>query len=237
MRRIALDIDPIAYIRNIMRSKEPDPISATIMAELGGAESIVCYLRDDHATVKERDIKLFKEIVKTHLTVRVNLTEETIRKLIALKVDMITVVAPGEVKTIEPLPISLEAYSSQLQNYVAELRSNNILSSVLIEPNISEVKNAGKLEFDYVELDATSLSTATDMESEVETLENLSSMSMAANKLGMGVNISGGIGYDNIREISALDFVEDIIIGKPIISKSVFIGLEQALRDMQALIG
>lgn len=237
MRRIALDIDPIAYIRNIMRSKEPDPISATIMAELGGAESIVCYLRDDLATVKERDVKLFKEIVKTHLSVRTNLTEENIRKLIALKVDMITVVAPGEVKTIEPLPISLEAYSSQLQNYVAELRSNNILSSALIEPTISEVKNAGKLEFDYVELDATSMSNAPDMESEIIAIENISSMCMAANKLGMGVNISGKISYDNIREIAALDYIEDIIVGKPIISKSIFIGLEQALRDMQALIG
>lgn len=237
MRRIALDIDPIAYIRNIMRTNQPDPISATIMAELGGAESIVCYLRDDHATVKERDVRLFKEIVKTHLSVRTNLTEENIRKLIALKVDMITVVSPGEVKSIEPIPISLDAYSSQLENYVAELRSNHILSSVLIEPSISEVKNAGKLEFDYVEFDASALSTSPDMETEVEALENIGAMCMAANKLGMGVNISGGIGYDNIREIASIDFIEDIIIGKPIINKAVFIGLEQALRDMQALIG
>jgi pyridoxine 5-phosphate synthase len=236
MQRIALDIDPIAFVRNALGENEPDPVSATIMAELGGAESIVCYLRDDQATVKPRDIKLFKELVKTHLTVRCNLTEENVRSLIGLKVDMITFVAPGELKSFAPQPISLDTYSGQLQNYVAELRSNNILSSVLINPEISEVKLAGKLELDYVEFDATSLSEAADMNSEVDALDNISGLALAAGKLGMGVNISGGIGYDNVREVSQIPNIEDIVIGKPVVSKAIFIGIEQALRDLQAII-
>jgi len=236
MRRLALDIDPIAFTRNNLGQREPDPVSAIVMAELGGAESIVCYLRDDQLTVKPRDVKLFKEVVKTHLTVRTNLSEESVRNLISMKVDMITFVSPGEKNTIDPQTLSLETYASQLQNYIAELRSNNILSSIYIKPNISEVKNAGRLEFDYVELDATSLSRAMDMDSEMDALENLNSLAMAANKLGMGVNISGGLDYDNIRELSRIDYLEDIVIGKPVLSKAVFIGIEQALRDLQILI-
>jgi len=236
MRRLALDIDPIAFIRNNLGQREPDPVSAIVLAELGGAESIVCYLRDDQLTVKPRDVKLFKEVVKTHLTVRANLSEETIRNLISIKVDMITFVSPGEKNTIAPNTISLESYSTQLQNYIAELRSNNILSSVYIEPEISEIKNAGRLEFDYVELSAAALSNAMDMDSELEALENLSSLAMAANKLGMGVNISGGLNYENIRELSQIEYLEDIVIGKPVLSKAVFIGIEQALRDLQILI-
>jgi len=236
MQRIALDIDPIAFVRNSLGENEPDPVSSVIMAELGGAESIVCYMRDDQMTVKARDIKLFKEIVKTHLTVRCNLTEENIRNLIALKVDMITFVAPGDLSSFAPQPIALDTYASQLQNYIAELRSNNILSSVLIEPTINEVKTAGKLEFDYFELDATSLSDALDMSSEIDALENISGLALAASKLGMGVNISGGIGYDNVHEISQINYIEDIVVGKPILSKAVFIGIEQALRDLKAII-
>ncbi len=236
MQRIALDIDPVAFVRNSLGENEPDPVSSIIMAELGGAESIVCYMRDDQKTVNQRDLDLFKKIVKTHLTVRCNLTEENIRNLIALKVDMITFVAPGDLNSFGPDPISLDTYTSQLQNYIAELRSNNILSSVLIEPTISEVKMAGKLEFDYCELDATSLSEATDMNSEVDALENIAGLALAANKLGMGVNISGGIGYDNIREIAQISYIEDIVIGKPVLSKAIFIGIEQALRDLQAII-
>lgn len=236
MKRLALDIDPIAHVRNIMRTKEPDPVSSTVMAELGGAESIVCYLRDDHATVKERDVKLLKELIKTHLTVRTNLNEENIRKLIALKVDMITFVAPGDLKTIEPISLSLDTYASQLQTFIAELRSNNILSCVLIEPSIAELKNAGKLEFDYIEFDAGALAKSQDMDSEYAVLDNIAGLSLAANKLGLGINISGSIGYDNIKDVSAIDFIEDIIVSKPIISRAMFIGIEQAVRDMQALI-
>jgi pyridoxine 5-phosphate synthase len=237
MKRLALDIDSIAYVRNLMRSKEPDPVSCSIMAELGGAESVVCYLRDDHGTVKERDVRLLKELIKTHLTVRTNLNEENIRKLIAFKIDMITFVAPGDLKTIEPVPLSLDTYASQLQTYIAELRSNNILSSVLIDPTIAEVKEAAKLEFDYIEFDATSLTKSQDMESEYEILDNIAGLSLAANKLGMGINISGGIGYDNIKDVSTIDFIEDIVVGKPVFSKAMFIGVEQAVRDMQALLG
>ena len=236
MRRLALDIDPIAFVRNNLGQSEPDPVSAIVMAELGGAEAIVCYLRDDQLTAKPRDVKLFREIVKTHLTVRSNLSDETVRNLISMKVDMITFVSPGQKNTIEPNALSVETYASQLQNYIAELRSNNILSSILIEPNINEIKNAGRLEFDYVELDASAFSRATDMDSELEALGNLNSLSMAANKLGMGVNISGGLDYDNIRELSQIEYLEDIVIGKPVLSKAVFIGIEQALRDLQILI-
>jgi pyridoxine 5-phosphate synthase len=236
MHRLALDIDPVAYIRNLMDGKNPDPIHMLVLGELGGAESIVCYLRDDLKTVNERDVTLLREVVKTYLNIRSNITEDNIRKLIGIKPDMITFVAPGDVATVEPDSLDLETYSGQLQNYIAELRSNNILSSVLIDPEIQQVKIAGKLEFDYVELNASRMSEAVDMDSELEILEAISSLCLAANKIGMGVNISGGIGYDNVKEIASIDYLEDIIVGKPILSKALSIGFEQAVRDLITLL-
>ncbi len=236
MHRFALDIDPIAYIRNLMDGKNPDPIHALVLAELGGAESIVCYLRDDLKTVTETDVKLLNQIVKTHLNVRTNITEENIRNLMRIQPDMITFVSPGEVADVEPQSVDLSMYAGQLTDFVAELRSNNILSSVLIQPDLQMVKAAAKLEFDYVELNAAGLADAPDMNTELEILEEISSLTVAANKLGMGVNICGKIGYDNIREIAQIDFIEDIIVGRPILSKALAIGFEQAVRDMISLI-
>ncbi|MEJ2054120.1 MAG: pyridoxine 5'-phosphate synthase [Calditrichaceae bacterium] len=171
MHRLALDIDPVAYIRNIFGGREPDPIHIIVLAELGGAESIVCYYRDDLKTVNERDIKILREVVKTYLNIRTNLTEKNIRNLLTIKPDMVTFVAPGEVTSVRPSSIDLETYASQLQNYIAELRSNNILSSVLIDPDIQQVKLAGKLEFDYVELNGSQLAAAMDMDTELAILE------------------------------------------------------------------
>jgi len=236
MHRLALDIDPIAYIRSLLDGVVPDPVQAIILAELGGAESIVCYLRDDLKTSNERDISLYRQVIKFHLNVRSNLTEENVRKLMRIKPDMLTFVAPGPLSGIEPASLNLDMYTGQLENYVAELRSNGITASVLIEPELTQIKLAGKLELDYVELNASALSQTNDMNSEVEFLENLRSLSVAANKMGMGVNVSGHLDYDTIRDIARAEYVEDIIIGKSIFTKALAIGMEQAVRDLISLI-
>ncbi len=236
MHRFALDIDPVAFIRNVLDGQNPDPVHTVVLAELGGAESIVCYLRDDLKTVNERDVNLFRQIIKTYLNIRTNLTEDNLRTLLKIKPDMVTLVAPGEVTSVEPLSLDLDMYSQQIQNYIAELRSNNILSSALIEPTIMQVKLAGKLEFDYVELNASKLVEAEDMDSEMDILSEISAAAMAANKIGMGVNISGPIGFDNIKDIASIDFIEDIIVGKPVLTKALAIGFEQAVRDFISLL-
>ncbi len=236
MHRLAVDIDPIAFVRNQFNDRYPDPIQAVVLAELGGAESIVAYFQDDQRTIKETDLVLLKHIVKTYLNVRCNITEENIRKLLRVQPDMVTFVAPGDLKTLEPEPLDVDLYTKQLEDSVIELHTNEILASVLIAPDINQIKLAGKMGFDYVELDARGLASAEDMDSEVAFLEELDNLSIAANKMGMGVNISGGIGYDNIRDIVKMEYVEDIVVGKPLFSKSLAIGFEQAVRDLIALI-
>jgi len=236
MHRFALDIDPVAYIRNQLDNENPDPVQALVLAELGGAESIVCYLRDDLKTVSDRDVTLFRQIVKSYLNVRSSLTEENLRKLLRIKPDMITLVTPGAVNSVEPLSFDLDLHSAQLPDFIAQFRASNILSSALIQPEINQVKLAGKLEFDYVELNASALHHAEDLSGEMDFLEELAGMAMAANKLGMGVNISGGIGYENIKELAQLDYVEDIVVGRPVLSRALAIGFEQAVRDIITLI-
>ena len=236
MPRFALDIDTIAFIRNMLDGKNPDPVHALVLAELGGAESIVCYLRDDLKTVNEADVQLLRQVVKSYLNVRSNITEENIRTLMRIKPDMITFVSPGDESNMEAQSVDLNMYSEQVKDFTAEFRSSGILSSVLIDPSLTQVKMAAKLEFDYVEFNAGGLTDAPDMNEELEILEEISGLTVAANKLGMGVNISGGIGYDNIKDISRIDFLEDIIAGRPVFSKSISIGIEQAVRDLIALI-
>ncbi len=235
MHRLAVDIDPIAFMRNKFNDRYPDPIQIVVLAELGGAESIVAYFQDDQRTVKETDLVLLKHIVKTYLNIRCNITEKNIHKLLRIKPDMVTFVSPGNLNSLEPEPLDVDLYTAQLEGFITELHTNEILTSVLITPQINQLKLAGKLEFDYVELDASGLSKAEDMDSELAFLDELNNLSIAANKLGMGVNISGGIGYDNIRDITKMDYIEDIVVGKPLLSKSLAIGFEQAVRDIIAI--
>lgn len=236
MHRFALDIDTIAFVRNLLDGKNPDPVHALVLAELGGAESIVCYLRDDLKTVNENDVSLLRQVVKTYLNVRTSITEENVRKLMRIKPDMITFVNPGDVSRVEPQPLDLGMYAGQMQDFIVEFRSSNILSSVLIEPALDQVKAAAKMEFDYVEFSAAALAEAQDMNTELQILEEISGLAVAANKLGMGVNISGEIGYENIREIGQIDYIEDIVVGRPVFTKALSIGIEQATRDIISIL-
>ena len=236
MSRLAVDIDPIAVMRNVFSTDIPDPAHILVLAELGGAESIICYLRDDLYTVNERDVRIMCELAKTHMNVRINVDEENIRKLLKIKPNMVTFVSPGSAATYAPQPLNLENYTDSLSNYVADLRANNILTSVFIEPNINDIKLAGKLEFDYIELCTFQYAHAEDLDTELAELENIQSLILAANRLGMGANVSGGLNQDNIREISKITYLDDIIIALPIFVKALSIGIEQAVRDFISII-
>lgn len=236
MARLALDIDSIAVIRNVFGGQTPDPAQIAVLAELGGAESVVCYFRDDLKTVNERDVKVLREIVKSHFNIRCNVNESVVKKLLTIQPDMVTFVAPGGVADLEPVSLNLENYSAQLQDLIAELRANDIACSVLIDPQVSQLKLAGKLEFDYVELNGFAFATATDLDQELAELENLNSLSLAANRLGMGVNISGRISQDNLSEAAKIQFVDDLILGQAITTRALLIGFEQAFRDFISII-
>lgn len=231
MSRLALDVDPVAYIRNIFESKLPDPATVAVLAELGGVESLVGYLRDDFKTINERDVYILKEISKTHLNIRINMNEKLMKNLLKIQPDMITFVAPGSVNSIKPQPLQIDTYLDNLREYVADLRANGIASSILIEPEVSNIKAAGKIEFDYVELYCEDFATADDLDQEIAELEKLNSIAIAANKIGMGVNISGFIDSENIRELIRIKYLDDIIIDYALIDKALSIGVEQAVRD------
>ncbi len=236
MSRLGIDIDPAAIIRNIFAEDIPDPAHLSVLGEMGGAESVICFLREDKKSVNERDVRILKEIVKTHLIVRTTITEDTVRKLLKIKPDMITFVTDGAETSILPGTVNLEEYVGPLSDYIADARANNIATSVYIEPDLNLVKMAGKLEFDYIELSAKSYTKSHDLDEQLAELEAINTLVIASNKLGMGVNISSGINQENIRDLAKIPFLDDIIVSNSLMVKALAIGFEQAVRDFVSLI-
>ncbi len=235
MSRLALDIDPIALIRNIIGGRTPDPVQSCVLAEIGGVESIVCYFRNDLKTINERDLQILREVAKTHFNVRCDISEQSVKKLLKIKPDMVTFVSNNKSSITHPNFVNIDEYFDTLKDYIADLRVNTIANSILIEPEIENVKNAGKLEFDYIEFDVTKYTLAENLDEELAELENINSLSAAANKLGMGVNVSGSINSANLGDISKIHSIEDIIIGQSILDKALAVGFEHAVRDLISL--
>jgi len=236
MSRLGIDIDPAALIRNIFAKEIPDPAHLSVLGEMGGAESIIGFLREDIRSLTERDVGVLKEIVKTHLNIRTAINDETVRKLLKIKPDMITFVSEDKETSIMPTTVNLDEYSASLSDYIADAHANNIATSVFIEPILQNIKQAGKLEFDYIELNARLYTTAEDLDQQIAELESLNTLVISSNKLGMGVNISGGITQENIKELAKIHYLDDIIVSNSLMVKALAIGFEQAVRDFVSII-
>jgi len=236
MARLGINIKQVAAMRQTGHSGDPDPVTAAMYAELGGADGIVCPVRDDFQPVTERDVRLLKELVKTHLTLQIPPTEKMISLALATAPDMVTLVPGKKPGTTEGGGLDVLGRSAELGKVVQGLRSKGMIVSLLVDPNVHQVKAAARLGADYVELHMGQYVMAEDLNDRADQLENIGSVALAAEKMDLGVSAGQGLGFQSVAEISTIPSIEEINVGRAVISRSLWIGMEQAVRDMAALV-
>jgi len=236
MTRLGVNVDHIATIREARKGREPDPVSAAVLAEMAGADGIVCHLREDRRHIKDRDLSLLRKIVKTHLNMEMAATEEMVNIAINVLPDMVTLVPERRQELTTEGGLDVNANAAYYEDVISNLRSHNIVVSLFINPDIYQIKTAAKIGADYVELHTGMYADAEDLNQVVEELEKIKSMAMASAKLGLGVSAGHGLNYQNVLEIAKISQIEELNIGHSIISRAALVGMEKAMRDMLAII-
>jgi len=236
MVRLGVNVDHVATVREARRGREPDPIAAAVLAELAGADGIVCHLREDRRHIKDRDLTLLRQVVKTHLNLEMAPTDEMVKKAITTLPDMVTLVPERRQEITTEGGLDVTANFDYLEEFTSTLRANNIVVSLFIDPDIHQIKAVAKLGADYVELHTGNYANAQEHNQVVEELERIRSMAMAASKLGLGVSAGHGLNYQNVVYVAKIKQVEELNIGHSIVSRAVLIGIENAVRDMIKLI-
>jgi pyridoxine 5-phosphate synthase len=236
MARLGINIEQISIIRQAGGSFEPDPVNAAVMVEIGGADGIVCPLRENLQFITERDIRLLKEVIKTHLNIRISPTSQLITLALSVSPDMITIVPGKKPGSTQGGGLDVLGRTDELTKVIHDVRAQDIVISLLIEPIIHQVKAAAKVGADYIELHLGRYAAAEDLNQRTDMLENISSIALAASKIGLGVAANHGLSYQNVSEIAAIENIEEINIGHAVISRALWIGMEQAVRDMVALV-
>lgn len=235
MVRLGVNIDHIATLREARKSKLPDPIAAAVLAEMAGAHGIVCHLREDRRHIKDKDLYLLKEIVKTHLNMEMAPTDEMVKIATEVVPDMVTLVPERREEVTTEGGLDVISNFEYLQEAITILRANNIVVSLFIDPEINQIKAAVRVKADYVELHTGNYSNAESLHRINDELERLRSMAVAANKLGLGVSAGHGLNYQNVREIAGIPQIEELNIGHAIIARAAMTGLERAVKDMLEL--
>jgi len=236
MVRLGVNVDHVATLREARRGKQPDPVAAEIAAEMAGADGVVCHLREDRRHIKDKDLFLLKEIVKTHLNLEMAATDEMVRLATEVVPDMVTLVPEKREEITTEGGLDVVENFEWLEDVVRQLRASNIVVSLFIDPSIEQIKAAARIQADYVEIHTGLYANAQDLDTAEDEIEKIRSIAMAAAKLDMGVSAGHGLDYQNVRRILQIEQIEELNIGHSIVAKAVMIGMESAVREMLSVL-
>jgi pyridoxine 5-phosphate synthase len=233
---LGVNIDHIATLRQARRTIEPDPVTAAALAELGGADGITVHLREDRRHIQDRDLRLLRETVRTHLNLEMAATSEMIRIALEVKPDYVTLVPERREEVTTEGGLNVIKHQDHLTQVVDQLQAQGIPVSLFIDPDTEQIQSAAATQTQWIELHTGRYAEAKGAAQQKE-LIHLKNGAATALELGLRVNAGHGLTYWNVKPITEIPGMEELNIGHSIISRAVWVGLERAVREMKAAMG
>ena len=236
MALLSVNLDQVAALRQVRKLKEPDPAQAAVLAELAGADGIAVQFRRDHKYVRERDLYILREVVKTRLTVEIPPAEEMIAKAIEVKPWMVTLVADQPDSDMPVAGIDFEVAPIDFGTIVERFKGVGINTAFFIEPNVESVKGASKAGAAAVLINCKLFTGARSLEEAQEGLDMIDRTAQAASKAGLTVNAGRGINHGNVGPLVELGLIEEFVVGHAIASRAILMGYSEAVREFRRII-
>ena len=234
--KLAVNIDHIATLREARGGNEPEPVIAAGICELAGAEGIVCHLREDRRHIKDRDVKLLREVVKTKLNLEMAATDEMVKIACEIMPDLVTLVPEKRKEVTTEGGLNIVESKSKIREAVKEFHNKNIKVSVFVEPELDNLDEALEVSADIVEIHTGKYSNLSDEQDQIRELTKIGAFSTSAQELGLRVSIGHGLNYYNIYPFLNMPEIREANIGHSIISRAVYSGLQKAVEDMARII-
>ena len=227
-----INVDHIATIRQARGGNEPDPVAGAIIAELAGANGIVCHLREDRRHINDRDLRILREVVKTKLDLEMAANEEIIKIALNTLPDLVTIVPEKRQELTTEGGLNVVENIEKLKSLSDRMHSKNIEVSLFVEPDEEQIEASIVAGADMVEFHTGIYANAknhTEIEIEFKRIKN--AVYYASNS-GLKIAAGHGLNYHNIKPLCKLSEINEFSIGHSIISKAVLVGLESAVKEM-----
>jgi pyridoxine 5-phosphate synthase len=239
--KLNVNIDHVATVRQARKTIEPSVVAAAVACEQAGANGITVHIRQDRRHIQDRDIELLRHVVTTYLNVEMAATDEMVEIAVRTKPDAVSLVPenPNEITTEGGLNVvdNLE----QVKHAVEKLKASGIFVSIFIDPDekqIEAAKNAGAQQVElctaeYAELTLSARAAHGEGEKRAATeLERVKNAAKFGKSLGLIVAAGHGLTYRNVGPLATIPEITEFNIGHNIISRSIFVGLDQAVKEM-----
>lgn len=234
--KLAINIDHVATIREARGENEPDPVIAAGLCELAGAAGIVCHLREDRRHINDRDLKLLREVIKTKLDLEMAATDEMVKIAVETLPEIVTLVPEKRQELTTEGGLNILSDKSRFEDVISELHSKDILVSLFIDPTPVNVDLAFELKADIIEIHTGKYANVRSEKDILTELSKIAVTSRMASELGIVVTAGHGLNYHNVQPIAAISEIKEISIGHSVISRAVFTGIENAVKEMIALL-
>ncbi len=233
--RLGLNIDHIATIREARKAREPEPVTAALIAELAGAEGITVHLRGDRRHIQDRDVELLRRVIATKLNVEMAATREMVEIACRIKPDQVTLVPerPEEVTTTGGLDVVQQG--DAVAEAVTRCRAAGVRVSIFVDALTEQVDASKAAGADAIEINTGPYADAPDARKPAQ----LARIALAADRAaerGLEVLAGHGLNYVNVTPIVRLPPVVELNIGHAVIARAVLVGLDRAVREMVELL-
>jgi pyridoxine 5-phosphate synthase len=235
--KLGVNIDHVATVREARKTFEPDPVEAAMECEKAGANAIVCHLRKDRRHINDSDLTLLRKKVTTRLNMEMSIDPEIVGIACQVKPDQATLVPENRQEITTEGGLDVSGNFKKIKEAVERLASAGIDVSLFIDPEEEQIEAAKKSGSKIIEFHtgqyAEVFNAGEDSSGE---LENLKKMSEVGIKEGLVVCAGHGLNYNNVAAVAEIEGMYELNIGHSIISKAVFVGISEAVKQMKELI-
>ncbi len=236
MPRLGVNIDHVATLRQARGGREPDPVWAAVLAELGGAEGITIHLREDRRHIQDRDLRLLRETVQVRLNLELAIEPGVVAIALQVRPDQVTFVPERRQELTTEGGLDVLGQRLRVGEAVARCRDAGTEVALFIDPDPRQVEAALELGVAAVELHTGSYANAPEGKELSRELGALRAAALATVKAGLELHAGHGLNYHNVAAIVQIDHMTELNIGHSIISRSLFVGLTEAVREMKECI-
>ena len=231
--KLSFRLDAVASLRELRRSEEPSPAAAALAASHAGADAVTPQLRGDRKGIRETDLDLLQKGIGLPFYFDLAPTRETVKTTLLYSPEAVTLVPEKREEISAESGIDIALTGNVLESTIRELRDHGIAVFVMVDPDLSQIRAAHRLNVSGVRLSTRPYSLSPGREA----VEALALAAQAARKVRLPVHAGGGLTYRNVAALRRIEEIDMVHAGAAIISRALFMGLDRAIRDFRERLG
>jgi len=232
---LGVNIDHVATLRQARLTRYPDPIEAVYAAENGGADGITVHLREDRRHIQPRDVELIQEVLLTRLNLEMAVTEEMLMFAEKIKPRHCCFVPEKRAELTTEGGLNILADEKRINAACQRMQGAGIEVSLFIDPDLAQIEAAIRCNAPAIEIHTGTFAEAKTKEESTHELKRIIKAVKLASEANLIVNAGHGLNYQNVQAIAEIPEINELNIGHGIIARALFMGLEQAVREMKRL--